>query len=106
MTEIAQKAKYIARFIVVCWIGIGIVVGIVFGIVHLLRNHEAIAVITVLVLVYSGMFGVLGSQQYKWKCDRQKWRSETEGKEGWGSLQKHAPPNEINGSEEADTGWK
>jgi hypothetical protein len=105
MTDIARKVKYVAGFIIVCWIGIGIVVAIVSGIVHLFRNHQAIAVIALLVLVYSGMFGILGWQHYKLKCDRQRWRSETAGKEGWGGLRKHAP-HQVDGSEGADTGWK
>jgi hypothetical protein len=105
MADMLERVKYIARFIVLCWIGIGTVVGIVFGIVHLLRNHGAIAVIALLVLAYSGIFGMLGWQQYKWKCDRQTWRSETARKEDWGGVQKHAP-NQINEPEDADTGWK
>jgi predicted membrane channel-forming protein YqfA (hemolysin III family) len=68
-----RKLTYIVGFIVLCWVGIAVLIGIFMSLAHVLKNTTATIIVFQLV-IYSCIFGVLGSLLYKWKRERDGWR--------------------------------
>jgi len=81
-----------------------VLIGIFIGLAHLLKNTTATIIVFQLV-IYSCLFGLLGSQLYKWKGERDGWRPGKRSDRGWGRIDKK-PTNDVDESEDTNTGWK
>jgi hypothetical protein len=66
------KFAYIAGFITIGWIASAALIGFFLLLAHFVKSTAA-TVNLVLVIVYSCLFGVLGSQVYTWKGRRDGW---------------------------------
>lgn len=95
---------YIARFIVFCWIAIATLIGIFIGLAHLLNNTTA-TIIVFQLIIYSGFFGFLGAQLYKWKGRRDGWPSRARNDRGWGNADNKGL-NEHEDADDINSGWK
>ena len=94
-----RKLFYVARFVVLCWLAIGVVIGVVIGLARIL-NNTTLTIIVVQVLMYSCFFGFIGWQLYK----RGEYKILRFGKNnrGWGDSNS-AGPDDL---EENENGWK
>jgi hypothetical protein len=102
--SVANRRKYIAGFIVLCWIAIAALIGIFIGLAHLLNNTTA-TIIVFQLIIYSGLFGFLGAHLFKWKGKRDGWPSRKRSDRGWGNPN-HNGLNEPDEAEDSNSGWK
>jgi hypothetical protein len=99
-----RKFRCIAGIIVLCWIAIAALIGIFIGLAHLLNNTTA-TIIVFQLIIYSGLFGFLGAQLYKWKAKRDGWPSRKRSHRGWENPD-HKGLKEPEDAEDINSGWK
>jgi hypothetical protein len=99
-----RKLAYIAGVIVLCWLVIGALIGIFLGLAHLLSNTTA-TIIVFQLIIYSALFGFLGTQLYQWKGKRDGWPSGKSSGRGWGRV--HGENQREPGkAKDRGSGWK
>ncbi len=96
-----KQFRYVARYVLLCWIGLAGVYGLVMGIYYLCRKDISLTIMVSQAILYSAMFTVLGLQQYKLRRGRNQLHRR---KEGWG-LSKREMDGDLDESEEIDNGW-
>ncbi len=100
-----RKIAYIAGVAVLCWVAIGVLIGIFLGLAHLLNNTTA-TIIVFQLIVYSALFGFLGTQLYKWKGKRDGWPPAKAADRGLGISAWRGSPQALQGRGNDGSGWK
>jgi hypothetical protein len=99
----ADRARwfYVVRVVITCWMAIAGVGGILVGIFYLCRGNATLTIIVSQLVIYSGVFGFMAWQQYKWSDRRKNWQR---GGERWERLIGKTRDREE--AEDPEDGWK
>jgi hypothetical protein len=98
------RIAYLVRFIVLCWIATGAVIGFFAALAHFVKSATAL-IIVFLVALYSCFFGVLGWQIYAWKGKGDGWPSGKRGDRDWRHVQ-GKKNNKAEKTDDDEPGWK
>ena len=96
-----KQFRYVARYVLLCWLGLAAICGLVVGIFYLCRKNTWLTIMVSLAILYSTMFTVLGLQHYKLRHGQTQLHRRTG---GWG-LSKRTREHDL-GREDIENGWK
>jgi len=100
-----RKLRYVAGVVVLCWVVIGALIGIFLGLAHLLNNTTA-TIIVFQLIIYSALFGFLGTQLYKWKGKRDGWPTGKSSDRSWRRVHGEEARRPGRAEEDGGSGWK